>query len=605
MRFRSKTILGVALIEMVLLAVLVGSTLSILRASNEEALAIRVKLGARLLAAAAKDAVISQDLATLDSLVAEAIASGQIAFVRFLDGSGAILAQRGDPELLSRQFHRDILIDQMDDDTFQWSASVEAGGIRYGEVQIGVSTAPLQVLLSSARRWAAGIAGLEMVLVALFSWLLGSFLVRQLGALRRASDLFATGDFAQRVAVKGDDELAETAVAFNRMAQQLGDHHELLQNENQQRLQAQLEAERAQASAKDRSDQLNEIFAISPDGLVSFDAALRVKFVSPAFARLTGVAESEVTGLGEAAFSQRLAQECAANACFVGVETLRQGAGEHRQKIELASAGKRILEVALHESKAETVSQILYFRDITHETEVDQMKSDFLSTAAHELRTPMASIYGFTELMLAQEFDPQERHDFLATIYRQSELMISIINELLDLSRIEARRGKDFELVRLDVRELLRGIVTGFKVPDDHPVPVLPTALEPVWVNADRKKLIQAVGNVLSNAYKYSPEGGEICLDVVQPANGGAFASPGAMPQVGIRVADHGIGMTPEQRARVFERFYRADTSGKIPGSGLGMSIVQEIVRLHGGEVSVDSTLGSGTRVTIWLPCAG
>ena len=123
----------------------------------------------------------------------------------------------------------------------------------------------------------------------------------------------------------------------------------------------------------------------------------------------------------------------------------------------------------------------------------------------------------------------------------------------------------------------------------------MPTAAAPRWLQGDRKKLTQAVGNVLSNAYKYSPEGGAVEIDFVLATAERAL--------LGIRISDHGIGMTAEQMARVFERFYRADASGRIPGTGLGMSIVKEIVELHNGQVTIDSKFGAGTTVTIWLPC--
>ncbi|MFZ4538842.1 sensor histidine kinase, partial [Propionivibrio sp.] len=105
--------------------------------------------------------------------------------------------------------------------------------------------------------------------------------------------------------------------------------------------------------------------------------------------------------------------------------------------------------------------------------------------------------------------------------------------------------------------------------------------------------------NVLSNAYKYSSADGTVTIELVAPEKGAHSSSC-----IGIRITDNGIGMTPEQLARVFERFYRADSSGKIPGTGLGMSIVQEIIDLHGGEVDVDSSIGEGTTVTLWLPAA-
>ena len=602
MRFRTKTIFGVALIEMALLAVLVVSALSVLRESNEAELTRRVQLGGRLLVVAAKDAVISQDLATLDSLVSEVMASGQIDFVRILDARGVVLAERGDAALLSRPFHPDTAIANTPDGIYDWSAPVLAGGVRHGEVRIGVSTAPLKVLLATAQRWAAGIAGLEMVLVALFSWLLGSYLVRQLNALRKASQRIAAGDFQHRVPVQGDDELAQTAQAFNHMAQKLGDSDELLRVENSNRL-------AAQQSAEDRSEQLNAIFALSPDGFVSFDADYRVKYASPAFVRLTGLPEQEVLGLDEAAFSERLAKNCIAQARFPGVAALRaiqmsgRTAGSEsgrRHLIELAGAGQRVLEVGIRTAEAATVSQILYLRDVTHETEVDRLKSEFLSTAAHELRTPMASVYGFAELLVSRDFEESERQEFLGIIINQSEAMMSIINELLDLARIEARRGKDFTIERIDLGALIPGIVGEFSVPDGRIAPTVSPEARSHWVNGDRRKLTQAVTNVISNAYKYSPLGGNVAIDLIESADDDRASS-----QFGIRVSDHGIGMTPEQLTRVCERFYRADTSGKIPGTGLGMSIVKEIIELHGGNLEITSITNTGTVVTLWIPDSG
>jgi len=611
MQFRTKTILGVAVIEVALLAVLIGSALSILRESNEAELMRRVELGGKLLTAAAKDAVISQDLATLDSLADEAMASGQIDFVRVLDAGGTVLTKRGNAAFVSRTFHPETHIDQAADGIYDWSASVLAGGVRHGEVQLSVSTAPLKVLLASAQRWAAGIAGLEMLLVAVFSWLLGSYLVRQLVALRKASQRLAAGDFGHRMTVQGNDELAEMALAFNRMAHDLGESRALLVHENLRRIEAQQKAE-------DQSKQMNAIFALSPDGLVSFDAAHRVKYANPAFLRLTGLPEEEVLGLDESAFTDRLGRACVPQARFPGVAALdaaqradpksvnparHRGDRGRLHTIELAGPEKRVLDIGLRLADTATVSNILYFRDVTHETEVDRLKSEFLSTAAHELRTPMTSIYGFAELLLERDFDEADRREFLTIIRRQSELTASILNELLDLVRIEERRGKDFVIKRVNARELLREIVAGFGAPPGRDRPVPPRADGPLWVRADRKKLTQAVSNVLSNAYKYSPPGAPVEVEVeVDPD---PIRGEGDAPaQICIRVSDHGIGMTPAQLARVGERFYRADSSGRIPGTGLGMSIVREIIQLHGGELKLASTAGAGTTVSLLLPAA-
>lgn len=352
-----------------------------------------------------------------------------------------------------------------------------------------------------------------------------------------------------------------------------------------------------------RTELLNAIFDLSPDGFISFDESRLVTYVSPAFTRMTDIATHHLVGKTEREVSEMLSKICVPSSRFRGVQALREslakGTESKRELIELSLVGSRILEVGLRTSDTKAVSQILYFRDVTHETEVDRMKSEFLSTAAHELRTPMASIYGYSEVMLNQEFSESEKREFLATIFTQSGLMVSIINELLDLARIEARRGKDFNIELLDVGVLLEEILGRFNTPANRNVPRIKSENQSINVQADRTKLAQAVSNVLSNAYKYSPNGGNVSIDLVYPKIEHDAVDA---PQVGIRISDEGIGMTEEQRSRVFERFYRADTSGSIPGTGLGMSIVQEIVEFHGGNVTISSALKKGTTVTIWLP---
>ena len=359
----------------------------------------------------------------------------------------------------------------------------------------------------------------------------------------------------------------------------------------------------AEADVRERTEQLNAIFELSPDGFVSFNRAGLVSYVNPAFLIMTNLDPTRLKGIDQNGFSQLLAGVCAPESRFRGIEAKRQTplpAGR-RELIEVLGAGKRVLELGLREGTGHQVAEILYFRDVTSETEVDHMKSEFLSTAAHELRTPMASIYGYAELLIAMEFSEAERKTFLGSIYQQAKLMASIINELLDLARIEARRGKDFKFERVDLDQLLSESLSGFHPPDGRPCPDWLSPAQTEWVRADRKKLQQCINNVLSNAYKYSPNGGAVTVALVPAAAG---ADQPALREIGIRVQDRGIGMTSEQTARVCERFYRADTSGKIPGTGLGMSIVKEIMDLHGGRISLESEPRQGTTVTLWLPAA-
>ncbi len=416
------------------------------------------------------------------------------------------------------------------------------------------------------------------------------------------------------------------------------------------------ERHQAQTALSDRTEELHTILDLSPDGFVLFDHTRRVKYINPAFTRLTGIEPDTVLGFDEPAFWRDLSLRCLTTlpaisvagatggiehpkpACKADVlqETKRGQVGNghridmpnepsatvpsgleatfsiafksfvagepgerrNRLLVDIALPLRRVLAITRQVSQTSRVAHILCFRDVTHETEVERLKSEFLSTAAHELRTPLANIYGFAEILLNQEFDEKSRQEFLQIIYRQSHVMSLLINELLDLSRIEARHAKDFAPANISALALVEEVVASFNRPPGRAAPLIRAPADDLLIYVDHNKARQALVNLLSNAYKYSPEGGEvhIAIDQAGTADG--------MPRVAIGICDQGIGMTPQQTSHVFERFYRANRTSKISGTGLGMSIVKEIVELHGGSVSVDSTLGKGTCVSLLLPSA-
>jgi signal transduction histidine kinase len=309
---------------------------------------------------------------------------------------------------------------------------------------------------------------------------------------------------------------------------------------------------------------------------------------------MTGLEISEILGWqSEAYLDAMLRQQMENPESFDGIASCFVAAGETPKPLVVSLQRPRytVLQLVGIRSEASSVSRILYLRNITSEAEVDHMKSEFLSHAAHELRTPMASIYGFAELLLEMEFDEATRRDLLETIHRQSRWLVDIINELLDLARIEARQGKDFAIQDVDLKALVQDTLGDLSFDLERWPVVSDLMLAIGTVRADPAKFRQALINVLNNAQKYSPEGGEIQVSIV--AKGG---------QLGVAVSDQGIGMSSEQIKRIGERFWRADTSGKIPGTGLGMTIVKEILQFQGGQVEVNSKPNAGTTVTLWLP---
>jgi signal transduction histidine kinase len=209
----------------------------------------------------------------------------------------------------------------------------------------------------------------------------------------------------------------------------------------------------------------------------------------------------------------------------------------------------------------------------------------------------MTSVYGFSELLLTRELPEPIRRKVLENIHRQASSLVVMVNDLLDLARIEARQHKEVRRAPHSLRSLVEPVVDGLLVNGDERRARMDIGTAEHTVNVDDDKFRRALTNVLSNAFKYSPQGGE----VVVSTQVGKGIRDGLL---GLCVTDHGVGMSPENCRRVFERFFRADPSGAIPGTGLGMSLVKEIVELHGGEVDVASELGHGTSVTLWWPLA-
>ena len=225
--------------------------------------------------------------------------------------------------------------------------------------------------------------------------------------------------------------------------------------------------------------------------------------------------------------------------------------------------------------------------------EVDRVRNNFMSIAAHELRTPMTSLLGFSELLMERDVSQERQQQWLRTINEQSRRLSGLIEELMSVVSIESGR-LELNIERQGVDAAIEAAVRGSVSPSDrHPILVeLAEGLPDVA--ADRDKLVQVLVNLMNNAVKYSPSGGHVRLR-------------GVLLQgdlVRLEIEDHGLGIAPEDQEKLFTSFHRVktpETTG-IPGSGLGLSIVRSLVEMMGGTIDVASVLGQGSTFGFTLP---
>lgn len=278
-------------------------------------------------------------------------------------------------------------------------------------------------------------------------------------------------------------------------------------------------------------------------------------------------------------------------------------AGERfAERITLEDGRVIYVQLAPVTMRNEFLGTVSIFQDITHQVEVDRLKSEFVATVSHELRTPMTSIKGYVDILLmgaAGSLNEQQRH-FLQVVQDNTERLTVLVNDLLDISRIESGRMTP-NLQVLDLAELIRQVVEDFRrrlLEDEKHLTVqlsIPEGLP--HVQADPEHMRRVLDNLLDNAYQYNLPNGTIEVRLSHRDG-----------EIQVDVRDSGMGIPPEEQERIFERFYRGENTLLlgVAGTGLGLSIVRSLVSMHGGRIWVESAgiPGKGSTFSFTLPVA-
>jgi signal transduction histidine kinase len=397
--------------------------------------------------------------------------------------------------------------------------------------------------------------------------------------------------------------------------------------------------------ALETSTQLGQVFSSLPTGLALLDLNGRVLRANPAWPRVWGLSEDgERNGafhvpidlvdalLPRLADPLKLTEFCAA---------AQRAPGEIKEDLVRLNNPTRelqLLAAPTRDSLGQLTGRLWAVSDVTREREVDRLKNEFVSVVSHELRTPLTSILGYTELLLAREFERDDRRQFVQTVYDQATHLSQLVEDLLNASRIDAGQiTLNRWVLRLSqvVSEMTKQLNSAFDDLSRHRLVInLPEALPPVFV--DRDKVKQILFNLLTNAVKYSPQGGEVALEAIEARPQPRDAPPPAPRERGstplfnvqppppgaprgtlppehppgrwilLSVRDHGMGIAPDDLPRIWERFFRVDNTNtrRIGGTGLGLSITRALVELHGGRIWAQSELGRGSTFSFTLPVA-
>jgi two-component system, OmpR family, phosphate regulon sensor histidine kinase PhoR len=253
----------------------------------------------------------------------------------------------------------------------------------------------------------------------------------------------------------------------------------------------------------------------------------------------------------------------------------------------------RVLNAQL--STIATIGHVVVMQDITHLKELDRLKSEFVSTVSHDLRTPLTTIQGYVELLDRAGPLNEMQVDFVSRALNSLTHITALISDLLDIGRIEA--GYDLQMRRLRLDELICTAVEGHQAYALNEGQALTVQLPdgPLQVLGDERRLHQVLDNLISNAIKYNRPEGWVRVSASRDDH-----------HIIVRVSDSGIGIPPEEEARIFDRFYRIQSpeTESVQGTGLGLSIVKSVIEKHKGRIWVDSTLGEGSTFTFLLPAA-
>jgi len=416
--------------------------------------------------------------------------------------------------------------------------------------------------------WVAAI--LVNLAVAGLTFFLSAHVMEPIAALTKSAQAIASGNYTSALRVKRQDELGTLANSFNLMSEQFSAREQQLRESNQR---------------------LEAVLGGMAEGVIAVDERDRVILANAAAAELLGFTMTDVE-------SRSLLEVVRHHMLQQLVTHARATESLQRAEIEFhsGSENRRVLDVQttpLPDTSPQRV--ILVLHDVTDLRRLESMRQEFVANVSHELKTPLSSIRAYAETLSAGAVnDPEHRGTFLQRIEEQADRLNNLIQDLLSLSRIESGR-QTYDIATVNVADVVTTCIAENQ--DAANLKRIHLSCSNIQHNlriqADEEGLAQIINNLIGNAIKYTPEGGEVTVVLRQQDS-----------TICMDVRDSGIGIDEEHLTRVFERFYRVDKarSRELGGTGLGLAIVKHLAQAFGGNVTVTSRPTKGSTFTVQLP---
>ncbi|MBH0230285.1 cell wall metabolism sensor histidine kinase WalK [Halobacillus yeomjeoni] len=408
---------------------------------------------------------------------------------------------------------------------------------------------------------------LAITITAILGILVARTITNPLTQMKKQAQIMATGDFSQKVDIKGNDEIGQLGITFNDLNDKL-------------RL--------AQATTEGERRKLSSVLSNMSDGVIATDRLGAIILMNEPASKLLGQTFDEVQG-------QSLVDVLDLNDQMEDISEVEETGSTI---IDLSTDEKHLLLKAnfsvIEDENNEMNGFISVISDVTEQEKVEQERREFVSNVSHELRTPLTTMRSYIEALNDGAWqDPDIAPRFLDVTQNETDRMIRLVNDLLQLTKMD---HKETSLVkeRVEFVEYFNQVIDRFEMNKDENVTFvrhLPKKKMYVWI--DKDKITQVLDNVISNAIKYSPEGGTI-----------RFEAYSTKKQMRVTIADEGIGMPADTVDKIFDRFYRVDKSRarQMGGTGLGLAIAREMIDAHHGKIWAESQEGKGTTILFTLP---